>query len=55
MIYLRFVWISTQAIGAGRITERGRPGTGKERVDTVRKNERECYFVQVSGVGLKRR
>ena len=28
-----------QAFGAGRLTERGRPGVGKERVDTVRKNE----------------
>ena len=54
-IYLPFVWIST--FGAGRLTERGRPGAAKERVDTVRKNERVCYFVQVSDVhvGLKRR
>ena len=34
-----FVWISTQAVGVGRLTERGRPLAGKERVDTVRKNE----------------
>ena len=48
-----------QAFGAGRLTERGRPGAAKERVDTVRKNERVCYFVQASDVhvhvGLKRR
>ena len=47
-IYLPFVCIST--FGAGRLTERGRPGAAKERVDTVRKNERVCYFVQVSDV-----
>ena len=38
MIYLPFVWISTQAFGVGRLTERGRPGAAKGRVDTVRKN-----------------
>ena len=54
-LYLSFVWISTQAFGAGRITERGRPGAGKKRVGTVRDNERVCYLVQVSDVGLKRR
>ena len=56
-IYLPFVWIRT--FGAGRLTERGRPGAAKERVDTVKKNERVCYFVQASDVhvhvGLKRR
>ena len=56
-IYLPFVWTST--FRAGRLTERGRPGAAKERVDTVRKNERVCYFVQASDVhvhvGLKRR
>ena len=36
-IYLPFVWIRT--FGAGRLTERGRPGAAKERVDTVKKNE----------------
>ena len=48
-----------QAFGAGRLTERGRPGAVKERVDTVRKNEGVCYFFQASDVhvhvGLKRR
>ena len=34
----------------GRLTERGRPGAAKERVDTVRKNKRVCYFVQASDV-----
>ena len=29
-IYLPFVWISTQAFGVGRLTERGRPGAGKK-------------------------
>ena len=38
-IYLPFVCISTQAFGAGRLTERGTPGAANERVDTVRKNE----------------
>ena len=32
-----------QAFGVGRLTERGRPGAAKERVDMVRKNERVCY------------
>ena len=48
-----------QALGVGRLTERGRPGAGRERVDTVRKNETVCYFVQASDVhvhvGLRRR
>ncbi len=39
-----------QAFGGGRLTERGRPGAAKKRVDTVRKNERVCYFVQGSDV-----
>ena len=54
-IFLPFVWISTQAFGAGRL-ERGRPGAAKESVDTVRKNE-SVLLVQASDVriGLKRR
>ena len=31
-----------------------RPGAGKQSVDTVRENERVCYLVRVSDVGLKR-
>jgi len=45
--------MSTQAFGACRLTERSRPGPGKEIADTVRKND----LVQASNVhvGLKRR
>ena len=40
-IYLPFAY-NLYSLGAGRITERGRSGAGKVRVDTLRNNERVC-------------
>ena len=44
--------VSTHAIGVAWVGSQKR--RSKERVDTMRENERVCYLVQVSDVDLKR-